>query len=259
MLSSLALARKNLVAHDNAHKDNAQLSEAIARRIASSWIDAITIENAFVQMGAMAIAWRAVPPAQNVFASICSDMIVENTRISCCGFQAHGWMTAAGASMVDVMRVQLGKILPTNVIASSAEDIAANMKKGQMQIVALHIENAAGWNDVRQISAAAVKAETAMLMMISAAVPAPEGVAIDIMNDWTAIAHATRDAFAAVRDNGAIRLVAMNDDVTVSAIDMAVMTAAQMNGATFATALAANDDNAEKAMNAAYQSAVTSF
>jgi hypothetical protein len=259
MLSSLALARKNLVAHDNAHKDNAQLSESTARRIASSWIDAITIENAFVEMGAMAIAWRAVPPAQNVFASICSDMIEDNARISCCGFQAHGWMTAAGASMVDVMRVQLGKILPTNVIASSAEDIAANMKKGQMQIVALHIENAAGWNDVRQISAAAVKAEAAMLMMISAAVPAPEGVAIDIINDWTAIAHATRDAFAAVRDNGAIRLVAMNDDVTVSALDMAVMNAAQMNGTTFATAIAANDDNAEKAMNAAYQSAVTSF
>ena len=259
MMSSNALSRaRTTIAQDNERVVQTPLGEIVANKIALAWIDSITINDALAKMGPGVTAWRAMPPAQNNFASICADMIAQDTRISCCGFQAYGWMMASGMSMVDVMRAHIGKILVQNTVSMSAEDISTQMKKGPMQIVALHVEDMNGWNDVRQISAAAVKAEAPMLMLISASVPAPEGVALDIISDWNQGAHTVRDAFASVRDHGAIRLVAM-DDITPSAIDNAIMTQAGMTGEAMADAIQKNNDGAETAMNTAYQSPVESF
>lgn len=257
-MSSNALTRTPIVAQDNQHTVSAPLGEIVANKIALTWIDTLAVTDALMEMNAGFVPFRAVPAVQNSFASICADMIAADMRVHCCGLQAHGWMIAGGMSMTDVMRVNLGKKFAGNVAAASAEDIASSMKKGPAQIVALHVEDASGWQDVRQVSAAAVKAEVPMLMLISASVPAPEGVALDIVRDWNDGAHMVRDAFASVRDHGAIRLVAM-DDMPASVIESAMIGAAGMTPESWAGAIARNDVAAQAAMNAAYMSAVETF
>lgn len=258
MMSSNALSRTPLVTQDNQRVVQAPLGEIVASKIALAWIDTLGTTDALIEMNAGFVPFRAVPSVQNSFAAICADLMSADMRVSCCGFQAYSWMVASGMPMTDVMRAHLGKILCANVVAMSAEDIAASMKKGPMQIVALHVENAQGWQDVRQISAAAVKAETPILLLISAEIPAPEGVVLDVVRDWNDGARMVRDAFVSVRDKGAIRLVAM-DDMPSAVIEAAMIEAAGMTPQGWADAIAKNDVAVQAAMNAAYMSPVESF
>lgn len=256
---SAALRKRTLEQQQDTGQQNfAPLPEDLARKVALSWMDMSTMENAFIDMGGGVVSWSAAPPAQNAMAAIISDMMNDNARVFCVGFQSYGWNIASGMTMVDVMRLHIGKILPRNVASVSAEDTAAMIKKGPMNIVALHVDSDAGWQDVRVISAAAVKAEAPLLMVISAEIPAPEGVAIDVMTNMNQAASVVRDAMMSVRDQGAIRVIAM-DDMTPSKIESAMMTGAMMTPQAWADAVQKNNDGAETAMNIAYRSPVEAF
>jgi hypothetical protein len=258
MKSSNALSRIRTVEQDNEQTLVAPLPQDAAQKIALSWMDTATMEDALSDMGRGVITWRAVPPVQNAFAAIASEMIAQDTKIFCSGFQAYGWMLAAGQSMTDVMRTYIGKIHAQNVVSMSAEDICTQIKKGPMNIVALHVEDGNGWNDVRAISAAAVKSEAHMLMLVSAAIPAPEGVMLDVIKNWNQGASIVREAFISVRDKAAIRVVAM-DDMTPSQMEDAMMTSLDMTVDAWTQAGQKNNDGAEFAANAAYQSPVETF
>jgi len=235
-----------------------QVDSAIARNIASHWMDIVACETHLEIMGRGVLPYRAVPAAQNIIASICSDLITPETTVTCVNTQSYGWMSAAGQSVTDIMRTYIGKIFADRVLSMSAEDCANTIKKGPMNIVALHVDSPADWNDVRVISAGAVKANAPMLLVISAAVPAPEGVAIDRVSELNEAAVKIREACEQVRDQGAIRVIAM-DDVDVASMENTMMQAAGVNPSDWQDAIQKNNDGAERAANAAYQSPVESF
>lgn len=234
------------------------VAQDTARDIASAWMRILATEEMLERMGCGIVAWRAVPPAQNAMAAMVAGMIDKKARVNCVGFQSYGWMSGMGDGTEKVMRVYLGKIHPQNVILSTAEDAATMMKKGPMMIVALHAESASDWHDVRALSAAAVKSGAALLMLISAATPAPEGVAIDMYDNWNSAANAVREAAGQVRDQGAIRVIAM-DDMDAAELEGAMMKAAAMSPEAWQDMLQKNNDGAETAANAAYQSPVETF
>lgn len=241
--------------------DDASIPEVdldTARAIASAWMDIVAAETHLERMGVGILPWRAAPAAQNALASILSDQITGDVKVMCVNLQPYGWMSAAGQSVTDILRIYLGKIFVRNVLHVSAQDCAAVMKKGAMNIVALHAESVNDWNDVRALSAAAVKTGTPMLMLVSAGMSAPESVAIDRVLDWTNAAVQVREACEQVKSQGAIRVIAM-DDVNSAAMEMAMMGAARVAPAEWQNSIQENNDGAEMAANAAYQSPVESF
>ena len=220
-------------------------------------MDVIAAETHLAQMGVGVVSWRAAPAAQNVMASILCDQI-KNANVMCVGFQSYGWMSAAGQNVTDIMRTYLGKIFAGDVQHVSAEDCATIMKKGPMNIVALHAESQTDWNDVRALSAAAVKTGTPVLMLVSAGKNAPDGVAIDRVSDWNTAVVKIREACDQVRAQGAIRVIAM-DDLGMASMELAMMTAVGVTPSDWQDAIQKNNDGAEVAANAAYQSPVESF
>lgn len=230
----------------------------VARKISSAWMDIVAAETHLETMGCGVAPFRVVPAAQNAMAAMVSDLLPRDVRVMCVNMQSHGWMSATHQNVTDILRTYIGKIFASNVMPLSAEDSVNAMKKGPMNIVALHVDSGADWNDVRSVSAGAVKAGVPMLMLVSAGVPAPEGVAIDRVADWASAVGKIREACEQVRDSGAIRVIAM-DDIDAASIENAMMEAAGIAPAAWQESIEKNNDGAEIAANAAYQSPVESF
>ncbi len=240
-------------------KTQTAIPEGIARTVAQSWMVTQSVDSALAQAGVGISAYRPAPAVQNAAASIVADILGNDARIITSGFQPYAWMVANGQSVADIACIHLGKKLPANVSSMTVEDIIGAFTANQTTIVALHIESSNGWNDVRTISAAAVKAETPMLMVVSTAVPAPEGVTINVANDWTAMANSLRDAVASVQKMGTIRVVAVSDNMSAAGIEVSMMEASAMSPEAWAALVAKNNDGADLAMNIAYQAPVESF
>jgi hypothetical protein len=239
-------------------QDSAQLDVKAAQKIAANWQSIVQCEDALCILETGLCAWRAAPAVQLAMAASVSDLLKPNDAVTTLGFQAYPWVRAAGVTSVDVACIQLGKALPQNVYASTADDIALSFKTGEFTLVAVHVESAAGWQDVRTITAAAVKKEAPMLMVVSAGVDAPQGVIIETMENWAEAAYELRAAMVSVREQKAIRVLAVADMDSAS-LEMAMMEAANMTPEQWAQMLQKNSDEAEKAMNQAYLAPVTSF
>jgi len=237
-----------------------QIASNAAHQIASSWMTIAKCEDALSMLDTGVVAWRAVPAVQNAMAAIMGDILSANDVVMSVGMQAYPWAVAAGTEAAEVLSVQLGKSLPTNIYACTADDVVATMaarKKG-MTVVSMHVESLVGWNDVRNILAASVKADAAVLILISAAEAAPKGVTIDTASDWVQAASMIRDAATQVREAGAIRLIAV-DDMDAASMEIAMMEAAGMTPDNWDEAVEKNRNDAARIVNAAYQAPVTSF
>jgi hypothetical protein len=228
-----------------------------AQKIASSWAGITAGENALAAMGYGHKPWRAAPPVQNAMAAMVADMLSVQTQVICVGFQGYGWQMASGNKLELVMCGYLGKTSVKNITSCTTDDVMAQFekKKSSPLIVAIHSESAVDWNCVRAISAAAVKSETPLLVLVSAAVPAPEGAAIEVFSDWTDAAPAIRDAAEQVLKQGAIRVVAM-EDMDASGMERAMIDASAMAPEAWSEMLNTSNDNAERAANAAYRAPV---
>ncbi|MCB1537956.1 MAG: hypothetical protein H6865_01175 [Rhodospirillales bacterium] len=255
MKTSTALSRP--ITHERMQAMGAQPQD-IARKIALAWMDTQSVDAALMNAGRGIALWHVAPAVQNAAAAAIADLIDADTRVITAGIQPWGWMVASGLSMADIGCVYLGKQLPRRVMHVSAEDVTQHFEKDAITIVAMHIESSSGWNDVRTISAAAVRAQTPMLMVVSTAVPAPEGVTIELASDWNVLTANLRDGMRAVRDMGTIRVVAIQD-MPLGGIERTMMESAAMSPESWVAAMQKNNDGAESAMNTAYQAPVESF
>lgn len=261
MMSSSALARTK----QQPREVQFALPADGARAIAHTWMDVACTEDVLATLAenrAGIIAWHAAPAVQNAVAAMASEAMGKNDAVICIGFQAYGWMQAAGYSSTDIAATYLGKKLPTTILSMTAEDTiaAVTAKKTSSIIIAMHIEDAAQWNDVRALSAAAVKSEVPMMLIVSAAVPAPEGViienmSINSMDSFAEVAVAVKDATLSVREQGAICVLSFADTDAAS-IERAMMEAAAMTPDIWAETLQKNIDGAQIAVNSAYQAPV---
>lgn len=229
-----------------------------AKTVTASWMQINAVEESLARMDTGIVQWRAAPAIQNAMAAMVADMTDEKDTIMVQGFQPYAWMRASGTSLSDILSVQLGKMLPTNVVAATADDIESVMRKNRMVIATMHVEDAAGWKDVRAVSAAAVKAEAPMMLVISAAVEAPKGVSVQMAQDWAEACVMLRDAMASVRKSKAIKVVAVAD-MDAATIEMDMMEASGVTAEDWQTMVQKNADGAEIAVNAAYQAPVKSF
>lgn len=254
MKSSSALSR---VSQKNAENVFDSVSSEIAQNIADAWMNINACEHMLMENQGGNVICRAAPPMQNALASMAAESIQPDDRILCVGFQAYPWMAAAQTSLQDVLRVYLGKKLSEHVVSCSVEDAAKSLNHA-MTIVAMHVQKPADWNAIRSISAAAVKVGTQLLVLVSADVLPPEGAAIDTFNSWAPAAVAVRDAVHAVRRQGAIRVIAVGD-MDVREMERSMMEAAEMTPDAWMESIQKNNDGAESAANAAYQSPVESF
>src|SRR4051812_49356743 len=118
-------ARMRPLIHDQ-KQPAAQLSQDIARQIASSWLEIESMDTALLQGGTGILPWSASPAAQNAAAAAIADVIDARTNIVTSGFQPYGWMVAAGNAMADVACIHLGKKLPTRILTMTPEDISAS-------------------------------------------------------------------------------------------------------------------------------------
>ncbi|MBU6235226.1 MAG: hypothetical protein KGQ41_05230 [Alphaproteobacteria bacterium] len=232
-----------------------QIDADVAKTIATSWQSINAAEEALMRLDTGIVQWQVAPAAQTAMASMIADELKSGDKIMTLGFQAYPYMRAAGASVASILETQLGKTLPQNVVAATADDIIAAIKSGTRMIVAVHAETKTDWADVRAISAAAVKSETPMLMVISAAV---EGAAVETQQSWGATVRELREAVVSVRNQKAIRVVAMSD-MSVAEIEQDMIEAAKIPAAEWQNILQKNADGAEIAVNAAYQAPVKSF
>ncbi|NBX65477.1 MAG: hypothetical protein EBQ96_00555 [Proteobacteria bacterium] len=229
-----------------------------AKTVTASWMDINAVEESLARMDTGILQWRSAPPVQNAMAAMVADMMNTKDTVMVSGFQPYAWMRASGTSLADILSVQLGKMLPANVVAATAEDIESAMQKNRMIIATMHVESAADWKNVRAVSAAAVKAEAPMLLMISAAVDAPKGVAVETAEDWADATVKLRDAMKSVRTSKAIKVVAVAD-IDAASLEMAMMEAAGVTPEDWQSMVEKNADGAEFAVNAAYQAPVKSF
>lgn len=236
------------------------MDAATAAKVASAWQDVAMCEDALAMLDTGVVAWRAAPPAQGAMAAMVADMIDKNDAVMCVGFQPYAWQRAFGTTVSDVLCTYLGKQLPQGVMAATAEDAATaiSARSGQVTIVALHAENAADWKDVRAVSAAAVKAEAPVLVLISADIDAPKGVTVESYDDVMAASVAVRDAMVSVRAQGAIRVISMKD-VDPASVQNAMMEISGMTADAWDATIRKNADGAELAVTTAYQAPVKSF
>lgn len=239
-------------------QQKAVVSADVAKTVTASWMDINAVEESLARMDTGIVQWRAAPAVQNAMAAMVADMLDTKDTVMVNGFQPYAWMRASGTPLADILSVQLGKMLPANVVAATAEDIEGAMRKNNMVVATMHVEDAAGWKDVRAVSAAAVKAEAPMLLMISAAIDAPKGVAVEMVQDWAEATVTLRDALTSVRKSKAIKVVAVSD-MDAATIEMAMMEASNTTAEDWQNKVQKNADGAEVAVNAAYQAPVKSF
>lgn len=239
-------------------EETVQIDSTVAKNIAASWHAINMVEDALSRLDTGVASWRAGPAVQNAMAAIVADALRPEDKIAALGFQPYAWMRAVGTDASEILAIQLGKSLPQNVYADTAEGIAAALKAGGMQIIAIHAEDKTDWADVRAIAAAAVKAEASALIVVSAACDAPKGVAVDVLDNWTDCVRDVREAMAQVRNQGAIRIVAVAD-MDAASLEIAMMEAAGVTPQAWQDMVQKNADGAELALNIAYQAPVKSF
>lgn len=244
-----------------AQKTEQQIAEVdakTAKTIAQSWMNINAVEESLARMDTGIVQWRATPAVQNAMAAMVADMVTEQDKIMVGGIQPYAWMRACGMPLSDILSVQLGKMLPQNVMGATTDDMCDAMKAGNMVVAVMHIDTAKDWQDVRTVSAAAVKAEAPAVIMISASVDAPKGVAVEMSETWADAAVNMRAAINDARKSKAIRVVAVSD-MDSGTLEMAMMEAAGMSAEDWQNMVQKNADGAEIAVNAAYQAPVKSF
>lgn len=230
----------------------------VAKQIAQSWQNITATEMALSALDTGVFQWRAAPAAQVAMAAMVADELAADDKILTLGFQAYPWVAAVGTPVSETLCIQLGKSLPQNVMAVTVGDMIDAMQGGKMRIVAIHAESSQAWDDVRKISSAAVKSETPMLMVVSVAGEAPKGIAVEVIESWSVAVRELREAIVSVRDQKAIRIVAMAD-MSAAEIETAMIEAAKIPAGEWQNVMQKNADGAEIAVNAAYQAPVKSF
>jgi len=246
------------------------MDTASAGNVADVWMNITGAETALAQMTAQQsgiLAWSAAPTMQNIMAAMAGPVMEPGDRVFCAGFQSYPWAMAVNADTKNIACQYLGKISPDTVQSMTIEDIAACLTAspgGAMIVVAMHIENAKGWDDVRAVSAAAVKSENAALILVSSAVAAPKGAAVEtlalsVVDQWQTAAAEMQMAISQVRDHGAIRVIACIDDVSAASAENAMIVAAGMNPSQWTAQVTESQMDAERALWAAWQAPEQTF
>lgn len=240
-------------------------TEISARNVADVWMALSTLEQTlatFTDWKCGIMSWQAAPVMQLMYAAISAPQMQPDDIVLCCGFQPYAWQYALQADMIDLANTYLGKSTPTNIYHFSAEDIVNwlthNPSYSNTIHIAVHIDTANGWDDVREIARAAATSSNAIAFYISTTEKIPAGtlIAENVAADWEICASAVQSAIEDVREEGLIRVIAATDEISAADFDHALMNAANYAPDVWQNLWAQNADDAERALWASCKSAV---